>query len=460
MKAKNIYKYLMISFIALLLGSCTSTEVDAKFDQNATERLSGRQKELNDVLLSSAEGWKAVYYTDSTQLGGWTHLFKFLPEGKVDMASDFTLGTDTDTKTYRSQYEIQAGSTASLVFTTGNRIHLLSDANNYPTAALKAKGYLGDFQFFYYGQKNGDIIFRTNRNGHFLRFVKAKAQDWTDLPKNTAIIQSLKGSATSPLFRIMETNDGTATHQFDFDYNTNARFGTASSLDLGSQEAYDVAFAFTPTGVISKLPVVVKGQNLTNFLYDSATTNFIATGTNGVSATIKFRNEPTRLTEDYKLLLPQSGNNVYAYIYSTTKSESANSALFLSLLANAEAGAGTGLFINRIQPWFNNADGTSYIEYRFSTVANPTVVAARVYHYFTVKTDATAKTVTLVSGVWKSTATAAAPAIVAPAFLKALDDQFMNPSGLYFARAQVSGYTGYTLTSTTTPFRMVLYSFQ
>lgn len=82
MKAIYIYKYLMISFIALLLVSCTSTEVDAKFDQNATERLSARQKELNDVLLSSAEGWKAVYYTDSTQLGGWTHLFKFLPEGK------------------------------------------------------------------------------------------------------------------------------------------------------------------------------------------------------------------------------------------------------------------------------------------------------------------------------------------------------------------------------------------
>ena len=39
----------MISFGALLLGSCTSTEVDPKFDANATERLSGRKKELNDL---------------------------------------------------------------------------------------------------------------------------------------------------------------------------------------------------------------------------------------------------------------------------------------------------------------------------------------------------------------------------------------------------------------------------
>jgi hypothetical protein len=143
MKAKFIYNYLMISIAALLLGSCSSPEAEAKFDENATDRLSGRQKELNDLLLSSSEGWKAVYYTDSTQLGGWTHLFKFLPQGNVDMASDFS-----DTGTYRSQYNIQTGSTVSLVFTTKNRIHLLSDAANSPTTALYAKGYLGDFQFY------------------------------------------------------------------------------------------------------------------------------------------------------------------------------------------------------------------------------------------------------------------------------------------------------------------------
>ena len=75
------------------------------------------------------------------------------------MASDF----DTDTDIYKSQYEIQLGSTVSLVFTTKNRIHLLSDSNNSSYYSLEGKGYLGDFQFLYYGQENGEIVFKTNR---------------------------------------------------------------------------------------------------------------------------------------------------------------------------------------------------------------------------------------------------------------------------------------------------------
>ena len=157
MKTKNIFKYLMLIFLAVQLNSCVSTDAEQKFDESPTERLNKQKKELNDLLLSSENGWKAVYYTDDSQLGGFTHLFKFLPDGKVDMASDF----DADTDIHNSQYEIQLGSTVSVVFTTKNKIHLLSDANNSPLAA--GKGFLGDFQFLYYGQENGDLVFRTNR---------------------------------------------------------------------------------------------------------------------------------------------------------------------------------------------------------------------------------------------------------------------------------------------------------
>ncbi len=439
----------MISFGALLLGSCTSTEVDAKFDENATERLSGRKKELNDLLLSSAEGWKAVYYTDSTQLGGWTHLFKFLPEGKVDMASDFTIGTDTDTKIYRSQYDMQMGSTVSLVFTTQNRIHLLSDAGNYPTGSLLAKGYLGDFQFYYYGQKNGDIIFRTNRNGHFLRFVKATAQDWTDLAKNKPMINSLNGDMFSPLYRLMETNDGTATHQFEFDYNANARFGTAYSLEPGSQEAYDVAFAFTPTGIVSKLPVTVKGQQLTNFIYDSATNNFVATGTNGVSATIKFTNVPPVITDDYKLLLSGKGNPqmVFGYIDANLYSAQTTTDYFKYLIKKVNATLPANQSIARVQIVFNNVPNGTYIQYLFNGGKTSIV------HWLTTKEDAVNKTIVLMDDGWNVTATAAA-------FLKDIDNELVNSKGLYVKKENFKvTYSNviYTFASASSSFRMTTY---
>lgn len=450
MKVKRIYKYLMIAFGALLLGSCTSTEVDAKFDENATDRLSGRKKELNDLLLSSAEGWKAVYYTDSTQLGGWTHLFKFLPEGKVDMASDFTIGTDTDTNIYRSQYEMQMGSTVSLVFTTQNRIHLLSDAGNYPTASLLAKGYLGDFQFYYYGQKDGDLIFRTNRNKHFLRFKKATAQDWTDLAKNKPMISNLNGDMFSPLFRLMETNDGTTTHQFEFDYNTNARFGTATSLEPGSQEAYDVAFAFTPTGITSKLPVMVKGQKLNDFVYDSTTKNFVAKGTNGVSATFKFTNAPPTVTDDYKLLLSGKGNpyKYFAYLPAFLASAPTTSDYFKYLVTRANAALPANQSIASIYLYFNTAANQTYISYNFNGGK------AAINHVVKSTEDSVNKTIILTHDFWAGGITST------PAYLKEIDDQFTNPKGLYVKKESFKiQYSNviYTFASASSSFRMTTY---
>ena len=448
MKAKYIYKCLMISFAALLLGSCSSPEVDAKFDQNATERLSGRQKELNDLLLSSAEGWKAVYYTDSTQLGGWTHLFKFLPGGKVDMASDF----DSDTGIYQSQYDIQVGSTASLVFTTENRIHLLSNAADYPTAGLIAKGYLGDFQFYYYGQKNGDIVFRTNRNGHFLRFIKATPKDWTDLPKNTPIIDNITGDMFSPLFRLLDINDGTTTKSYDFDYNTDARFGTGYSIDPAVNVSYDLAFSFNPTGAYSKLPLEVKGQKLTDFVYNSTNNSFVATGTGGVSATVKYTNAPPRLTDDYKVTLPAVGapSTAYGYIAANLGNAPSNSPLCRYLLN--EINSASAAKVNRVQfTFFTNR--TVDIMYSF------TGGKATIYHRATITEDAVNKTIILKHSLWHN----GTAVIAADPLVKNLDDKLLDTKGLYVTKESFkigASNTIYTFTGASSSFRITTYAFQ
>ena len=140
---KKLIKVFLIVAITFQFVACENKEDITVFEQNATERLNERSKELSDILLSSEFGWKAVYFTDSTQLGGFTHLMKFKDGKNVDMASDF----DEDTSIISSEYKIELGSTISLLFTTRNRIHLLSDSDNYPTAELRGQGYKGDFQF-------------------------------------------------------------------------------------------------------------------------------------------------------------------------------------------------------------------------------------------------------------------------------------------------------------------------
>ena len=446
MKINNIFKYLSVVFLALQLNSCdNSTDAEQKSDQTPTERLNAQKSELNQLLLSAEYGWKSIYFTDNTVLGGYTHLFKFANDGTVQMASDF----DDDTDIYKSEYQIQLGSTVSLVFTTKNRIHLLSESDVFPIPALRAKGYLGDFQFLYYGQENGEIIFKANRNGQEIRFVKAKAEDWTDLPKNLVMEQNVIGGSTRPLFRLLETNDGTTKHQFDFTFSEITRFAESNSIETGYAVSYNMGVGYTSTGIVVNPAVVVGDQKLSNFIYNDADGSFTATGTGGVNATIKYSTKPLILTEDYKTLLDGKPQIVLSYIAANLYTAPTNSQYCKNLLDQANAILPANQKIARVQIYFNSAFG-NYIEYRFNG-GRPSV-----YHNFTTTEDAANKTIILNHDSWDN-GTAIIPA---PAFLKGLDDQFMNASGLYIKKEAFKitySNTIWTITSASSNFRITSY---
>jgi len=450
MKTQSIYRYLIIGFIAVLLAACTNTDAEQKFDQTPTERLNSQKNELSDILLSSPNGWKLVYFTNNTILGGYTHLFKFAANGTVEMASDF----DDDTAIYKSEYDIQLGSTMSLVFTTKNRIHLLSESDNYPIPELEAKGYLGDFQFLYYGQENGEIIFKNNRvnentgvNGE-LRFVKATAQDWADLHKNIDMIDNVIGDPSRPLFRLLETNDGKTIHQFDFTFSEITRFAEANSVETGYSVTYDMGIGYTPTGIVVSPAVEVGGQKLTVFTYKDSDGSFTATGTDGVSATIKYSTKPLVITDDYKKLLPGQPQTVYGYIAANLYNAPTNSALFKDLVNKVNATLPATQSIARIQLVFNNAVNGTYIQYQFNGGK------AAISHLVTTKEDAVNKTIILTNVGWTQSAAAVA-------FLKDLDAELTNPKGLYVKKEDFKitySNTIYTFTSAASNFRMTSYA--
>ncbi|MEN2399480.1 DUF4302 domain-containing protein [Flavobacterium sp. MC2016-06] len=446
MKIKNIYKYLTAMLLVLYLSACSNnTDADQLFDKTPTERLNAQKKELNDILLSSEFGWKAVYFTDNTVLGGYTHLFKFAADGTVQMASDF----DADTDVYKSEYQVQLGSTVSLVFTTKNRIHLLSESDNYPIPALRSKGYLGDFQFLYYGQENGDIVFKTNRNGQELRFVKATAQDWQDLHLNLDMEQNVIGADSRPLFRLLETNDGTTKHQFDFAFDPVTRFANATSIETGYAVSYNMGVGYSPTGIVVSPAVEVAGQKLTVFVYNDADGSFTATGTGGVTATIKYSNKPLILNDDYKALLTGKPQIVLGYIAANLYTAPTTSTYCKDLLDKANATLPANQKISRIQIYFNSAFGT-YIEYRFNGGK------ASLYHNVTTSENTTNKTIIFNHDSWDN----GTAYIAAPAFLKDLDAEFMNTNGLYIRKESFKitySNTIWTITSSTTNFRLTTY---
>lgn len=442
MKTKNIFRYLILLFLAIQLNGCTSTEAEQKFGDTPTERLNKQKTKLDNLLLAPANGWKVVYYTDDNQLGGFTHLFKFLPDGRVDMASDF----DTDTEIHNSQYEIQLGSTVSVVFTTKNKIHLLSDSNNSPLAA--GKGFLGDFQFLYYGQENGDLVFRTNRTVKEVRFVKATAQDWTDLEKNEVSIANMTGDITSPLFRILETSAGGTVKKYEFNFNSVTRFGLAAPLE-GNGETLKAAVAYTPAGITVKPAIVVGTQSLTDFIYNPTDKSFVATGTDGVTAAIKFTNAPPRLTDDYKPFLAGGPQITIGYIAANLSEAATNSPYAMSIINKVNAALPANQKISRVQIAFNDPLNGNYIAYTF------TGGKSAIYHFFTTTEDPVNKTIILTNDGWTVSPEARA-------FLKILDDEITNPKGLYLKKESFTIFYSnviYTYASATTPFRLTNYRF-
>lgn len=451
MKIKYLYKLLVVAFVAIQLVACSNNDTEQKFDETPTGRINTQSEKLNELLLSSEYGWKAVYFTDNKQLGGYTHLFKFSPGGKVSMASDF----DSDTKKYDSQYEIQLGSTVSVVFTTANRIHLLSDSNSFPNDDFEGQGYLGDFQFLFYGEDKGDIVFRTNRKFQELRFVKATAADWASLPLNIVMEKNVIGAITRPLFRLLETTDGTTVRQFDFNFDKATRFATADPISEGFSESYNFGVGYSPTGMIVSPAIVVKGQNLSEFVYDDATGSFTSKGTDGVSATIKYTAKPLVITEDYKIMLkkPQTG---FAFILPNLATVQTNSPVFNTLINNINASLPSTQKVSRIDFTFNDANGDSYIAYRF------TGGKALIYQNITVSEDAVNKTLKLVTSSWESNTGAIIPE---PALLKNIGLELTNPIGLYVKKEnfRIAGTSNslYTFTSASgTGFRMTTFALQ
>lgn len=243
-----IKKSFLAIILLLTLQACNDNEAEVIFKDSPAVRLQKQTKELQELLKSSPEGWKATYFTDDTELGGYSYLFRFTDDNTVEMASDF--GTDGVTS---SEWELQVGSTLKLSFTTKNKIHELSDSNTFPDTELRGQGYKGSFEFLYYGTEGDDIIFRTNRDFIELRFSKAASTDWTAISTHKKIWESFPSSHLAYKIGDKVSN---------FSYAHSRRF--ASNTDSGTSTA-GFGIGFTPTGVTISPAIDVEGTLYSEF---------------------------------------------------------------------------------------------------------------------------------------------------------------------------------------------------
>lgn len=228
--------------LALLIGgasSCQSDNFDSNFDENVTERTNNRIMEFKNELTSSPDGWKMTYFTDDTQLGGFTYLFDFTEDNQVTMISDFDGRNDYSwsrdpllPKT--TGYEVTSeSSTVSLHFHEGgNYIHLLGNNSVFPPVRnsrgdyiFEGKGFMGVYQFLYYGLDSDGINLRTNRHHIDLKLERATAEDWSNLRLNRIIMDIV---ATKKTLLTIENGESMT---YNFKYTKSTRFANVLSVD-------------------------------------------------------------------------------------------------------------------------------------------------------------------------------------------------------------------------------------
>ncbi|HFK5528157.1 TPA: DUF4302 domain-containing protein [Elizabethkingia anophelis] len=289
-----INRYLKLQFVSALLfllifTSCNRNNDIDNFSETPAERLSKTNAELKDALTSSKDGWKIMYFTDNREFGGFTYLMSFTPDGKVKMVSDFdkaSLVPET------SDYEIQSSYAPALVFTTRNKIHQLSNADNSP-GRQEGAGYRGDFEFVFDKiDEKGDIYFRTARSNVGIVFTKAKAEDWNNLNKNfTTKENALIGSSEQPFFSVLEIKEGGNIQSYSFSYDDITRFITLTSEDPSNSFNMKYGVGFKENSIILSPAVKVGNEELSELIYDSANKAYIAKGKQG-EVVMKFVDKP------------------------------------------------------------------------------------------------------------------------------------------------------------------------
>lgn len=310
MKKYIIHRYqLLVILFLLLLNSCEeNNDVELLFEDTPTVRIEKKIAEVSEFLQDAENGWKITYFTDSSELGGFTFLFDFVSDFEVKMDSDFGT-TDPDRI---SLYDITLGSTVKLTFTTKNVIHQLSDSNNFPDPDLRGQGYKGSFEFLYNKIDGEDIIFKSNRDrNNLIRFTKATEDDWDNLlTQNKAMLtNSIPRNPQKSVFRNIVLDNGTTKELYSFSFNEARRFATVEGISENA-EFSDLSFGLAPTpkGFIVSPEINVSGESLKEFIYNATTDEFVAE-VNDVKMTIKYENDLNFLLPKYPFGKEPRGNN-------------------------------------------------------------------------------------------------------------------------------------------------------
>ena len=290
----KLFNYiLMAGALATAFASC-SREEDDLFSESASKRVDNNVIAYTNLLESSSEGWMLNYYagTDDAVYAGVVHTMRF-KDGVVAVRSQ--AATDPTTE-YTSLYQVKAEQEAMLTFDTYNDVfHYWSE----PLGTSAVNGYKGDYEFTFkrISADQDTIILKGKRYGRYCELVRLKENGAGYM---STIVDMADRLSVYPHPKAIIGNDS---------IDAVIAGGTLSYTPDGEDEAVEIPYVPTKTGLRLYKEVTVGGKSFRECTLDTATYDLAAVGVD-----VKF---PVILPEGYRQYDELLGNYV-AYLSTGT----------------------------------------------------------------------------------------------------------------------------------------------
>ena len=259
---KKIFLISAAAVMALSTVSCVN-EIEDVFPVSSSERLSQKERECLDLLLSSPQGWLIQYYPASTrEFGGCTFAAVFNDDGSVTVTSEQAADASV---TVTSHYSINTSSSVVLTFDTYNSyIHAWSDPDIY------GQNYFdGDFEFAFESGDRHQLIFRAVKTGN--RTVFTALDENMDIVSAIEKVQDMKNQyfiSYDVYGEIIEANSS--------GYNCL----TYHQLHTGEGSSYysyqEIPFAYSLDGITLYEPFELNGMSVQNFVWNAETETYVS----------------------------------------------------------------------------------------------------------------------------------------------------------------------------------------
>lgn len=299
---KYIYKLLKLTLsvcmLLLTVTACTDNDVEPLFDQSINERVDEAKAEYLEILTSAEYGWIGNY-NPNKDFGTFTMLMDFDDNGYVSIASDYQVGTEDNTITYRISKSLKL----ELVLETHAAFHSIYEFYN--------NGNDGEYVFNILSANDDEVVLESKRDyGDEITIFTLKKATQADLdlqPKIDALTQ-VSDHKLESVFRNVLLNDQQIA---EFSFELGSKLATVTYLSNGQEVSITKPATITsdPIGFYFDEPININGTILSSFTYNETTNEYVNVE-DGLR--IIYDNQPFYIGNDVNYLV-QKGNPVFLY---------------------------------------------------------------------------------------------------------------------------------------------------